>query len=387
MTEPTCNVCSTPLGPALYASGEGRSLTSLCRIHPGATSVHACGTCGHLQTRAMDDVAAYYDADYDILVDSEDEDQVYEVRGGVPLYRTAHQVATLRSKLDLQRELEVLDYGCAKSSTLRALAAMTPGLAPHLFDVSARYIPFWEKFAAPAQWAVNTTPDAWQGKFDLVTSLFSLEHIPGVTATMRHIHSLIKPGGNFYAIVPNVLGNVADFIVVDHCNHFTLVSLQRALADAGLEMVEIDENAHRGAFVILARKPIEPSPPAMPGPEAIAETCARLSALADYWSGAAARVRGFEAGLPPGAAIAVYGAGFYGAFIASSLVDPGRIACHLDQNPYLQGRSLDGRPVLAPADLPNDVATVLVGLNPAHARDVIAGIPALGARNLEYFYL
>jgi hypothetical protein len=59
----------------------------------------------------------------------------------------------------------------------------------------------------------------------------------------------------------------------------------------------------------------------------------------------------------------------------------------LDQNPFLQGTESHGIPVLAPEQLPGEVKTLLVGLNPAHARNIIADIPALQTRELDHFYL
>ena len=91
-----------------------------------------------------------------------------------------------------------------------------------------------------------------QERFDLVTSFFSLEHIPNVADTLGHIASLMRPGGRLYAVVPNVLTNIADFVVVDHCNHFTAPSLAQLVAAAGLITECIDDMAHRGAFVLLA---------------------------------------------------------------------------------------------------------------------------------------
>ena len=46
-------------------------------------------------------------------------------------------------------------------------------------------------------------------------------------------------------------------------------------------------------------------------------------------------------------------------------------ACFLDRNTFLQGQPHLGAPVLAPEDCPADTATILVGLNPARAREII----------------
>jgi hypothetical protein len=91
--------------------------------------------------------------------------------------------------------------------------------------------------------------------------------------------------------------------------------------------------------------------------------------------------------LPPDAATAVYGAGFYGAFIVSCLKEPQRVVCHLDQNVYLQGRELNGRPILTPAQLPKHIRNVWVGLNPTHAHKIITQVEVFSARQLSFLFL
>lgn len=386
----SCNVCLTALEDKLFESDADQSLTSLCQVVQGATRVYACHRCGHLQTPEMADSAAYYESDYDILVNSEEEDQIYELRGdGAPLYRTEHQVNVLMGKVNLPAGAALLDYGCAKSSTIKALLSKRSDVVPHLFDVSARYIPFWDKFVQPSNWAVNEVQAAWKDHFDLVTSFFSLEHMVRPADSLRQIAGVLKPGGVFYGVVPNVLTNIADFIVLDHVNHFSDTSLHYLLSQAGFDEIVVDDQAHRGAFVFTARKRAHAASVAS-GEDftaAVAGNVARFKELAAFWQKAGDQIRVFEQSGSAGADVAIYGAGFYGAFIAANLRRPDKIRCHLDQNVYLQGRSMNGHPILSPADLPSDICTVLVGLNPAHARRLIAEISSLASRDLNYFYL
>jgi SAM-dependent methyltransferase len=347
-----------------------------------------CKHCGHLQTDEIADAAAYYDDDYTILVNSEEEDQIYEVRDGQPYYRTEHQVTTLLDKLNPAPGMQLLDYGCAKSSTMRALMHERPDLKPCLFDVSNRYVMFWEGFLAPGSWATYELPGEWTGKFDIVTSFFSLEHMTQPGQSMRQIVDLLAPDGMAYGIVPNVFSNTADFLVIDHVNHFTRTSLGYLLASVGLQVHEIDDTAHRGAFVFIAEKSATAVQAVTPDDAVIVADLEKIAEIADFWSSAAGRLQEFESGLDTRVGdAAVYGAGFYGAFIRGSLKNPDRICCILDQNPFLHGSDSSGVPVVTPAELPAEVRTLLVGLNPAHARNIISEIPALAARELDYFYL
>jgi hypothetical protein len=43
--------------------------------------------------------------------------------------------------------------------------------------------------------------------------------------------------------------------------------------------------------------------------------------------------------------------------------------------------------VIAPRELPANVSTLLVGLNPAHARQIVGDIDAFAGRPLNCFYL
>ena len=95
MTNPTCNICASQISEPFYNSGQSGSLTSLNRIVEVSTIVRYCSSCRHIQTDPTFDTAAYYDTDYDILIESEEDDQIYKVIEGRPVFRTDHQVEVL----------------------------------------------------------------------------------------------------------------------------------------------------------------------------------------------------------------------------------------------------------------------------------------------------
>lgn len=377
---PSCRVCAAPLGQPLYASNAAQSLTSLCQLRPTRTQVWFCGACGHLSSPVLEDNEAFYANDYRISLGHDDEDQIYEVRGNDIVYRTAHQLRVLAGKLTLQPGSKVLDYGCAKADMSDKLKQQTPGLDIHLFDVSEMYRPFWQRMVPTENCAVMSTPPHWQARFDLVTSYFSLEHIPDPAAAARHIASLLTDDGALYAIVPNVFTNTADFVVVDHVNHFTAASVTRLLQDAGLSQVEIDDQSHRGALVIVARKGGRYAPP--PPVEGLQRN---VQELAHFWSSLDTRLAEAERDNP--GPVAIYGSGFYGAYVYAQLQQPQAVAMFLDQSPFQQGRQLFGVPISAPDRLPDSVRTLYVALNPRIAQDVIAAQPILNRPALGHVYL
>ena len=376
-----CGVCDTSISEPLFESGSERSLTSLCELQMGQVRVWSCTSCGHLSSDVLANIENFYDTEYRILLDHEDEDQIYEVVGDKVVYRTDHQVSTLMSKLDLHKGARILDYGCAKASTPRRLTALRPDLDINLFDVSAMYTNYWEQFLPSDKCAIYETPSDWQSAFDVVTSFFALEHIPKPGETVRQIASLLNEDGVFYGIVPDTFGNVADFVVIDHVNHFTHHSLDCLLRNAGFVDVNIDSDAHRGALIFTARKmgqnnckyELEP-------------TLAASRELATYWSGMGVRMQAAES-KHAGSTSAIYGSGFYGAYILSLLREPHQVECFLDASPFQQGKVLFDRKVLAPSELPDSVSVIYVGLNPKIARDVMAEMDWLEGCDLTLIYL
>lgn len=376
-----CNVCLAKSVKPIYVTDSKQSLTSLCELRDGNVTVWSCPVCSHLHSEAFEDTYSYYDTDYKILLSEEEEDQIYEVDNGVITYRTDHQIGVLLSKLELPVGAKVLDYGCAKASTLKKLAGIRPDLNVSLFDVSSMYTDYWDKFVKKENRAIHETPESWASSFDFVTSFFALEHIPEPIDTVKKVYALLEDGGTFYGIVPDTFGNVADFVVIDHVNHFTVPSLNYLLAKAGFSNIAIDSSIHRGALVFSAQKGKQED-----AQLDVASTLLRSNELASYWTELNRSIREtstIHAGVPK----AIYGSGFYGAYIASALEDLDSISCFLDASPYQQGKELFGKPILPPEELPTDVKVLYVGLNPSIARTVMANLKLLEDRDILLVFL
>ena len=79
---------------------------------------------------------------------------------------------------------------------------------------------------------------------------------------------------------------------------------------------------------------------------------------------------------------------FYGTCLRGLLEASGRKpAMIVDQNPFLQGTSIAGVPVVSPGELPMSINTLLVGLKPQSAKQIIQGVECWQGRNLDLIYL
>ena len=85
-----CCICQSNLGKPVYESSAPFSITSLCQVLEGRTRVWHCEECGHTQTAPLPTLEKFYAEDYHILTASEEEDQLYEVRGSEKIFRTEH---------------------------------------------------------------------------------------------------------------------------------------------------------------------------------------------------------------------------------------------------------------------------------------------------------
>ena len=363
-----CCICQSNFGKPVYESSAPFSITSLCQVLEGRTRVWHCEECGHTQTAPLPALEKFYAEDYHILTASEEEDQLYEVRGSEKIFRTEHQVATLLEKVNLPVNARVLDYGCGKASTLKGLCGRRDDVVPFVFDVGEQYRPFWNDFVPATNQAISEVPVRWAGQMDVVLSFFALEHVTDPRAFVCAVHGLLKEGGAFYFLVPNIFANTADLVVADHVNHFSAQSLQRLLVDAGFNVREINGEAHNSALVVVAEKSEGV------GVEAETKSISQsVHEMAAYWNEFGDRVSVFEKAGSEAAAI--YGSGFYGTFIHASLEQPEAVVCFLDQNPHRQQQVLLGKPIVSPEALPETVQRLYVGLNPRVAQTELAVEP------------
>jgi SAM-dependent methyltransferase len=381
-----CVVCGTPSGAPAYRHDGVTSISSTARAISAPTVVYVCGVCAHVQTPPVGDLRTYYATAYNVHLESDDADDLYAVVDGVPVYRAQHQANVALAKLGLRAGAAVLDYGCGKGMSLRALLAARPDLDGAVFDVSDAYRAAWDAFVPRERQAAHAPPPSWAGRFDAVLSFFALEHVADPQSFLRGIRTLLRPGGTVHLTVPNVRRNAGDFIVVDHVNHFMPTSLRRAFADAGFADVRIDEEAHDAAYVVNARHGNGEVVAAVPDAD-VAAYVAEAHRCAAFWSAASDAVTSFERDHARGRRSAIYGSGFYGVFIASRLADRAPLAYFLDRNPHQQAKRIFDRPVLPPDALGDDVDVVYAGLNPARAREIVAGVGPLHRRTRELFYL
>jgi SAM-dependent methyltransferase len=345
------------------------------------TTAFLCASCGHGQSDNLPDVHKFYDTEYRISLESDEHDQLYAVAEGTPVYRTDRQAELVVEFVDIPKGALLLDYGAAKAATLKKVLAMRPDVVGHVFDVSMDYVSSWESWLSADRRATYSLPDSWKQIFDVATAHFVLEHVESPVEVLRSIHSVLKPNGVLLLSVPDVLANPGDLLVVDHLNHFSISSVERALVGAGFGDIKIDRAAFTSALVVTARKKatgtasLQTSVVLEPMLE-VAKFWSRAGVLLDH---IAAR-RGKQK-------CAIYGAGFYGSFIAARIGSVANLVCFVDRNAHLQGKAQFGFPIVPPERLPHDVTLVYAGVNPSKAHTILKHVPEWEGRKIERIFM
>jgi hypothetical protein len=380
-----CNVCSqkNDTSEQLIYRSQGKSLSSLALELNFGVEVYYCTCCSHVFSNAEIDLDEYYDKDYEILTDSEEEDQIYRILDGKIVFRTQHQLTTLLREVQFKPKMKILDYGCAKSSMMKYLLGQDQTLDIHLFDVSDRYTSFWDAFLSSDKYATYEVPNEWYGKMNLVTSFFSLEHVASPIEFIRNVKKLLAFEGIFYGIVPYYLTNPGDLIVSDHINHFTEASLYKLLADCGFKDISINTSIHRGAFVFKCVK----DDSKVEKESNFANIKEETVEMGKMWQDIKHNIHQLCLQLDSTTRVAIYGAGFYGSFIKSCLSPNINVECIYDSNPYLEGKSVSKIPVVHSKSFDSSLDYLLVGLNPKNSRNIIESMDWIHQSNVKIFYI
>lgn len=376
-----CRVCRNTIGAPAYEA-PAPALTSIMTFLDIPTRVFVCRACGHAQCDEIPEIQAFYDKVYRISLAGDDHDQVCAVReDGTILYRTDHQAALSLRLLALPENARVLDYGAAKSDTLRKMHSIRPDIRPHVFDVSRDYTTAWQGWVPSDAQATYSVPETWKGRFDAVMSHFVIEHVPDPVGFIRDIADLIAPGGILLLSMPDAASNPGDIVVADHLNHFSDASLRYMLAEGGFRPCTIDTTSFPGAFFVVAERGSSADDTAPVG-----EAVDRAHQLCAQWRAASAHLDA-ETLRFSGRKAAIYGAGFYGSWIYSRVEQSVDLIAFLDRNPHFEGANHYGLPVLPPERIPDDIELLFIGLNPLKSREFIAAQPCLHRPGLEHVWI
>lgn len=285
----------------------------------------------------------------------------------------------------------ILDVGCGAGGLLdalavcgcRSLAGMDPALACAA-EVTRRG-------HRGVTGTLDDHPLDGSTAFDGIVLSHVLEHVLDVPAALEAVSRLAHPTGWLYVEVPDAM-RYGDCLIapyqdfnLEHINHFSAVSLEGVLSShgwrvvlAGSKTLDLGHGRRYPAVYTFARR----CPPVTPLPDR--ETAFSLKAYVDRSAEAMRAIERVLESRVMQQPVAVWGAGqFTMRLLGETALGKGEITAFVDSNPIYQGRTLAGRPIIAPADarqhLPATVPIVIGSL--VNLESIAAAVLQCGLRN------
>jgi trans-aconitate methyltransferase len=356
-----CQVCA---GSNLEEISQYRALsrvTSDCKPFPTGGMLVECADCGATQKLPtslwLKESATIY-AGYTPYFQADGIEQVVMDSQTNTLHRRSDVLVSRLKEEGLSTVVSrVLDVGCGNGATLAAISRDFQGSQLYGHEVGLRdhsplvRIPRFKQLYTCPLYDIPI-------KFDLITSVHSLEHFPSAFQTLQSFRDKLSDRGLLFVQVCNSAENPFDLLIADHMMHFTPRTLARLVERAGFRIIKISTD-----WI-----PKELSMVVAPGTgtstfDSYAELRGRESTV--EWLQALHRKAELIA--KRSTSFGIFGTSIAGSWLASSL--SATVDFFVDEDPLRQHRTYLGRPVVGPADVQRG-STVFLALVPGIAEKV-----------------
>jgi 2-polyprenyl-3-methyl-5-hydroxy-6-metoxy-1,4-benzoquinol methylase len=340
-------VCAAPDAELVPGYETLRRVTSDCKPWPKGGRLCVCRACGCAQ-KVCDqawraEIKQIYDA-YTIYHQSEGgaEQTVFESGSGQGSLRSVRLLESLKAHVGLPAKGRALDVGCGNGVFLRALSQFAPGWALAGTELSDQHREAVRRIEGVED-LYACPPDQVPGRFDLITMVHVLEHVPEPRDILGRLRNKLTPGGLLVVEIPNYLQNPFDLLVADHSTHFTPATVRALVESVGYEAVAVATDWVPKELTVVARRaegPVVSSPGADGAGQrslaqgvdwirSVVEAAHRCAAASDF---------------------GLFGTSVAATWLGSELGD--RVRYFVDEDPSRVGKTFMGRPVHAPSQVP-----------------------------------
>jgi SAM-dependent methyltransferase len=371
VTEFACQICGSK-GLELQSGFEALPrVTSDCKPWPAGGRLAVCRDCGGIQkipdAQWRDEIRRIYGG-YEIYHLSGGAEQVIFSTRGEASPRSHLLLDFVAKTIALPDTGKLIDIGCGNGAALAGFSKILPRWELYGNELSDRGLQDLRKI--PNFVALYTVDDvkAIPGRYDLVSMIHSLEHMPAPLSTLSAAARLLEDRGNVFIEVPDIETSPFDLLVADHLCHFSVDTLRYLASRAGLTATTATAAVLGKEITFIGRNdhaPL-PKPTAAAGFRTARTTVSWLQSVID-------RARALSTERPFG----IFGTSISGMWLYGAL--GGQIDFFVDEDKSRIGRLYEGKPILAPRDAPAG-STVYVPLTPTVSAKVVARLAGVGAR-------
>ncbi|MBV9992712.1 MAG: class I SAM-dependent methyltransferase [Alphaproteobacteria bacterium] len=370
----TCDLCGGDrLKPVYRPQGTTRGIT-----------VHLCAACGLVQSLPRSDREKRNPA---AVSSAADWGNVRYGKG----FRTGQAMEALARHADLSGGIALLDVGSNRGSFVKAFLAAAPNAHVVAVEPDERVA---QSCAGLAELIEARIEDAAleSGRFDVVHSCHTIEHLAHPARTLADHHRVLKDGGLLILDAPNIALLASDDIVEEwfidkHLYHFSAETLARMIEAAGFEIVQQPDPSDRSNLLFVARKSVAARPAADARlAEEAEDLIARYIATRARNLSALTAVAAEIARLSP-RGVALWGAGrLFDSLVVHGRFNPRALTLLIDKHLKPLVGERHGCMVAAPEALSESQAGVVVVMSRDFAREIAAEAKSLAPHAEILFY-
>jgi SAM-dependent methyltransferase len=365
-----CQICAADALEEISEYGLLPRVTSDAKPWPSGGKLTVCRSCGATQKlpdgKWRDEADRIY-RNYEMYHLSRGSEQLVFADSGAVLPRSERLVEYIATRLKRSESGKLIDIGCGNGDTLINFSRALPDWELYGTELSDRVLPSLQRLKNFKE-LYTVPPVEISGRFTLITMVHSLEHMPEPLATVRDAARLMMPDGTLFVEVPDIETSPFDLLIADHMMHFSRASLGLLADRCGLTPITLSNEVIPKEITLVAQhgggRGLKGTPSA-----GVAIVRSTVLWLLDLMS----RIRE----LSDEGAIGIFGTSVAGMALYGAFREHVRL--FVDEDPSRIGRSYDGKPVMAPKDVPAGVP-VIMALPPNRAKKAAARLASTGMR-------
>jgi len=324
--------------------------TSDSKPWPAGGQLAVCASCGTIQkvpdAQWIEEITSIY-GDYDIYQQSAGVEQLIFDGNGQSEPRSRKLIDYITQQVSLPDAGRLLDIGCGNGAALRNFSQALPNWLLYGSELNSATIEALREISGFTELFVGGLGEI-QGRFELISIIHTLEHVLSPLKTLNEAAKLLSTEGVLFIEVPDVETSPFDLLVADHLLHFSRETLHYLLACAGFQPLSISNKILSKEITTLAIR--KDCLMAMPSPT---RGCQLARTSVAWLDEVFSSLRSIASRRPVG----IFGTAIAGIALYGAVKDS--VTFFVDEDPNRIGRRCDGKPIVAPADVPRDVPIFL----------------------------
>ncbi|MBL18562.1 MAG: hypothetical protein CMC82_01860 [Flavobacteriaceae bacterium] len=230
-------------------------VTSDCKPFPVGGTLSVCKTCSLVQkyndSKWNNEIKSIY-KNYTIYSLANGSEQlIFTDDGAFP--RSQKLVDYFLNTVSVPSEGELIDLGCGNGAALNNFSKRLEKWKFDGFELDDRNLFSYKKILNFRD-LICSNNDLIPSKYDIISAIHSLEHVPNPIQFLENIHKIAKPNCKILIQVPNMMTSTFDVLVADHLTHFTPETLTFLIEKTGFEVISFSDKILPKEITMIIKK-------------------------------------------------------------------------------------------------------------------------------------